>query len=181
MGSEMCIRDRLLTNTVDGSVATHGSLSHSHLNQVFRNIQARLPLAIDSLCDEEKKASAEKVFQHDKEFFQCLQIGILWEILSHRMEVEEPGAATLIQAALNTKNGIAMASHEMEVLQSVTKFCPASAAVAAQYVTFDKCWDHMTQLYALNIDKGDMLNMFNLVLELGGDNTPFLKLSLIHI
>ena len=47
------------------------------------------------------------------------QRGLVWEVLSHKMNKEEPGAFEIIQAALNAKNAMGLIEHEMEHLNGL--------------------------------------------------------------
>ena len=55
----------------------------------------------------------------DKEMASHIQRGLFWEVLSWRMEEEEPIAFEVIQEALNSKHSAALVVHEMEHLSGL--------------------------------------------------------------
>ena len=95
--------DPLLTPSIEGVAAQYGSLSHSHLNQVFKNILGKLPLGIDAVCASDGRACMLKLKEVDEKLAEACDIGLFWEILSYKIMEEEPRGREIIQAALNSK------------------------------------------------------------------------------
>ena len=100
-------------------VAIAGSLSHSHWNCGVRNIlcgtkgcecheQKACDCGSQAILDENGNYSLAKLRVHDEQWAQDCFRGLEWEILSWKMDVEEPEAAQIISVALNKKNEVAM-------------------------------------------------------------------------
>ena len=60
----------------------------------------------------------------------------MWEILGHEITTEEERGCEIIQAAANSKNAVALAYHEMELISSLSRWCSKSAAIAGKQITF---------------------------------------------
>ena len=52
--------------------------------------------------------SLEKLKNHDIEWWQAIQNGLEYEILSHKMDLEDKEAAGIVAVALNKQNDTAM-------------------------------------------------------------------------
>ena len=102
-----------------GMVAIAGSLSHSHWNCGVRNIlcgtkgcecheQKACDCGSHPILDKNGNYSLEKLRVFDEQWAQDCFFGLEWEILSWKMDVEEPEAAQIISVALNKKNEVAM-------------------------------------------------------------------------
>ena len=163
--------DPLLTPAIAGVAAAYGSLSHSHLNQVFKNILGKLPLGVPEISDRDGRSCLEVLRSQHPKMAKACEEGLHWEILSHRI-TEEPGACEIIQAAGNSKHGAALAYHEMEVLSSIMKWC--SLQTSADQITFERAREAMVVLYPDMAGDGDFVNMFKLVIDLGAGKAPFL-------
>ena len=111
-----------------GMIATVGSLSHSHWNCCMRNIlggkrgcdcahrrgdggahlrgdgvSKKCECDSQKIVDDEGNYSMEKLKLHDSEWAQSCVAGLEWEVLSYKMDEEEPDAAQIISIALNKK------------------------------------------------------------------------------
>ena len=60
--------DPLMTPSIEGIAAQYASLSHSHLNQVFKNILGRLNLGVAAIADFEGRATLELLRRSDEKF-----------------------------------------------------------------------------------------------------------------
>ena len=99
----------------EGTVAIAGSLSHSHLSCGMRNILGgmkgcecpegtkKCQCASCPILDDNGNYSLVKVEAHDEAWARDCHRGLVWEILSWKMDTEEPGAAQIISIALNKK------------------------------------------------------------------------------
>ena len=95
--------------------------SHSHLNIVLHNIRSGAEVNLSGLnkfC-KDGRLSMELIETHDKDMAAHAKRGLLWEVLAWQMEVEEPLAFDIIQAAFNSKNDTALVEHEMERLNGL--------------------------------------------------------------
>ncbi|MCP4244742.1 MAG: hypothetical protein GY772_29720 [bacterium] len=99
---EACSGDELLADVCVPFLG-YGSLSHSHLNQIMKNIKAGVAGRIPQICSPDGRFSIDRLPAVDAPFAIACDCGLLWEILSPAIMVEEPEACTIIQAALNSK------------------------------------------------------------------------------
>ncbi len=129
-----CDRDEYLA-PADAGAISYGSLSHSHLHQVLKNVKAGMKGAqCPLILDQNGKYSLEKLRSVDPGFAAAVDGGLRWEILSWRMEIEEPDACSIIQSALNAKHAVAMLAHEM---QAFSKLCELASAAAENRLSAD--------------------------------------------
>ena len=165
--------DPLLTPSIEGVVAQYGSLSHSHLNQVFKNILGKLPLGIDAVCASDGRACMLKLKEVDEKLAEACDNGLFWEILSYKIMEEEPRGCEIIQAALNSKNAVALAYHEMELLSSLSQWCTKSSAMAEK-LTYESAREAMALTYPDMVAGAEFVGTFKLVIDLGAGKAPFL-------
>ena len=62
----------------------------------------------------------------------CAQ-GLLWDVLSHRIEEEEPDGIGCIVAALNERASAQMMMHEMETIKTLARICTSLAGAAHDF------------------------------------------------
>ncbi len=74
----------------------------------------------------------------DPVFAEAAATGLLWEVLSWRIELAEPDGCRITQAALNAKNGFFLLRHELQALAKIT-CVSASTAVAERQLSADAC------------------------------------------
>ena len=96
-----CEGAAMMAATVGGFALQFGTLSHSHLNQVLKNIMAGVSypqeelhqdVVLRSLCVD-SQVSLARLLQHDPTFAQYCREGLLFEVLDEKMMQEEPDAA----------------------------------------------------------------------------------------
>jgi hypothetical protein len=103
-----------------------GTLGHTHVNQVLRNICLGAACVLDicaPVLDRDGKLSLDLVRAKDPELATCCESGLQWEVLSYLMDIENPGGADLISRVLNGKNAAVMQSHEMEAHDTAPLVC----------------------------------------------------------
>jgi hypothetical protein len=162
--------DPLLTPSIEGVAAQYGSLSHSHLNQVFKHILGRLLLGVPAVADREGRACVELLRHADEKFAKACEEGLMWEILGHELTMEE---GEIIQAAANSKNAVAMPQTTMELVSSLSRWCSKSSAIAEK-LTFASARNAMMVTYPDMACDEEFVNVFKLVVDLGADGAPFL-------
>ena len=99
-----CAGDPLLLATVDGKQLQFGSLSHSHLNQVLKNISASLKIpegeqGLHMVVGPSGAIEMALLKMHDSTFERYAREGCLFEVLAAKIDTEEPEAADIISAA----------------------------------------------------------------------------------
>ena len=104
-------------------VVQFGSLSHSHLNQVLKNVSGGVKYDAPSIVGPDGTVHLDLLAARDPAFAEHVQHGLLWEVLAWQMEDEEPDACTVVQAALNSKNDTYLLMHEMQALSHLSRLC----------------------------------------------------------
>lgn len=170
--AKACDGNPLLTPSVDGMDLTYGSLSHSHLNQVFKNILGRAYVKTDKITDPQGRLSMAMLEAHDPTFAKYCREGLLWDVLSWKLQEEEPEGLNIIQAAGNATHAAVMIPHETEAIASLSRLCTASAVVSAR-LNFERAREKLQFTLPLIADDPDFLCMFRFVVDLGGDVAPF--------
>ena len=124
--------DELLqTCFTQGADVRYGTLSHSHMLLVIRawmtkakwNIPANTQLQL-VFCDKDGclSLSVVAVHEHGRQLLAVISEGLKVEILSYKMDIEEPTAACCISIALNEAQGVALQTTEqtaVSVLQGL--------------------------------------------------------------
>ena len=172
---EACAGSPLLASTVVGLTVGFGSLGHGHLNQILKNVMAGLSMDIKEVSDDGAGTTqvVDRLKKVDATFASYCQTGLYWEILTYKMEEEEPDACNLLQASLNVKNAVAMQTHDMEIIRALTKWCSAEEK-AGKNVTFAAAKQKLSVTLGAIVGDPDFLQLFRFVVDLGADNAPYI-------
>ena len=167
-----CEQDPLLAPVVAGMIS-YGSLSHSHLHQILRNVKGGLCVDLPAVTNSEGKLSLERVRAIDDQLALAVDQGLLWEILDPAIETEEPDGCAIIQAAMNCKNSMCLVRHEMQALASLLKLtlAPAVAGRALHYESIRKRMQLTLPEFA---NDEAYIHLFQYVVDLGSSGAPFL-------
>jgi len=157
-----------------GSLA-YGTLSHSHLHQILKNIKAGVHGDCESICDEDKNYCLNKLKMVDPDFAQHVQTGLLWQVLSYKMEQENPLAVVIIQAALNAKNGIFLTNHEMEAMSALSGITSAIAEAGLSKAIVAKCRERLSLTMPQFAEDEHFLQMLEFVHDLGSQKGGFVS------
>ena len=168
-----CDGDERLEPSVEGLTMSYGSLSHSHLNQVFKNVLGRVPVTGLKISNSNGRLDINILEEVDKDFARYCKDGLLWDVLSYKIQEEEPDGLNVIQAALNSKNAMALAQHEMEAIASLSRLCKASSAVAGT-VNFQMAKEQLAFTLPGMTEDPDFIHLFRFVVDLGGDASCFI-------
>ena len=117
------------------------------------------------ILDENGNYSLEKLRVHDDEWSQGCFRGLEWEVLSWKMDVEQPDAAQIISIALNKKNEVAMKTGHLEIMATLVGLCVPSPNGS---VPFEPVRDKLIDLYGAAVDHPDFVHAFRLVMDAGG-------------
>ena len=188
--------DELLAPIVDGQI-TYGTLSHSTLNQLMRNIWTKCPVAAGAaasgvsmsegsssavaeddalarIVDKGGRLSLTRLQEVDSAFAKAVQSGLQWEVLSYAIEVEEPDGCAVIQSALNAKNGLFLVAHEMQALSRLMTLT-ASSAVAEVRLTWEQVLARVRETMPQFASDKNFIDLYAFVVDLGGQNSVFLQ------
>ena len=171
-----CAGDPWLVATIDGQHLQFGTVSHSHLNQVLKNIGAGVDFSeVDDevstkLLDSTGKVQLDLLKAYDAEFHRYVTEGLLMEVLDPAIDVEEPEAAAIISAAANVKNAMSLIPHEMEALRLTSKHCSLEAKKSGD-VAFIGARDKLAQSMPTVAHDPDFIHLFKFVVENGAEDS----------
>ena len=182
--------DQYMCKGALGIRAILGSLSHGHFNCCCRNILSgqsgcecptRGDGASDFECtckaspilDADGTYSMEKLEDHDKPWCDLCHTGLRWEVLSWKMDAEEPDGALVISIALNKKNEAAMKTGVIEMWNTLVGLCKPDPHTGI--TPFDPIRDRLVDLYGAHADSPHLFQMFRLVLDVGGHDSLHLQ------
>lgn len=163
-----CAGDEFLAEV--SAPISFGSLSHSHLHQIMRNVKfgakvEGLPAVAEPTTG---RLSLEKLKMMDMPFGTAVETGLLWEILDWRIEEEEPSGCAIIQAAMNAKNGIALVRHEMQALAALTTMV-SQFAVAERRLSLEAARAHLQLTLPEFASDEAFTHLFRFTVDMGGD------------
>ena len=75
------------------------TISHTHANQVFKNVLLGAVSIVSACCDDKSRPEVERVKEVDLDMYNYIMEGGGWELLDAEMEDEEPDAVPVIQCA----------------------------------------------------------------------------------
>ena len=116
--------------------------------------------------------SLEKLETYDSTWAKECYSGLEWEVLSWKMDVEEPEAALVISIALNKKNEAAMKTGHLEIMSTLVRLCTPDPQGD---VPFEPVRDKLVELYGSAVDHPDFLDAFKMVMDVGGASSVHLK------
>jgi hypothetical protein len=149
------------------------TLSHSHVNQVFKNIQGGAHSDAEGIVDGSGRIAKELVAVKDRRLALKSEQGLRWELFPSKMAKERPQAIHDISQAANIKHGTHLMETEMQGLVRLGRHC-ASETNAAQEV----CYDTVRRRLAGSMPKlaasPHFKEIFSLVITLGGSNGPWM-------
>ena len=160
----------------------HGLLSHNHMMLVMRafltGAKWNIPPSKDKgivFCGEDGKLSLTAVAAHPnaQEMQELLTEGIPCEVLSWKMDVEEPDAADLISAALNSPHQMAMRTTELTAI-SVLKGEIIAQSKLSEEVAFQTVVERVRQRLQCAADDPDLPEVFDWLISTGVGNNGYI-------
>ena len=125
-------------------------------------------------CDCKGALSIAAVSEHKnaKELVLALEEGLLTEILSWKMDVEEPSAASVISRALNEGHQIALRTTELTAVAVLKGEIIIQSKDISQRVAFQSVRDKVRRELDSLADDPDLVEVFDFLISLGvGTNT----------
>ena len=185
--------DDLLAPAMAGLIS-YGSLSHSTLNQLMRNINASCPIVSGAsaaaeeesqpfpvpeddtlmrIVDTTGRLSSGLLQQIDPAFYDATQTGLLWEVLAHTIQEEEPEACAIIQAALNAKNGLFLVCHEMQAISRLMTLTSTPTVVGTPN-PWEVVLTRMRETMPQFCEDKCFIDMYSFVVDMGAQASVFL-------
>ena len=151
----------------------YGALSHNHLHQILKNFVGSARADIPAVCDGQGKLSLAKLRSVQPAFADAVENGLTWEVLDGAMEIEEPEALDVIQAALNAKNGSFLLAHEMQCISKLSRVTTALAGAGNQ-VSWRMARDQMQSTMPQFTQDEHFLELYRFTIDLGANRTFFI-------
>ena len=169
---EVCAQqDKLATMNYINLLAL--TLSHSHMNQIFKNILGRAKSDAPGIVDGESRIVEGLVKLKDENLVRKSQTGLRWEVFPAKMAQEEPQALHDISQAANIKGGKAMMETEMQGMLRLGCHCTSSANLAAE-MNYEAVRSLLSSTMPKFAASTHFKDMFALVINLGGSTGPWL-------
>ena len=161
----------------------HTLLSHNHMLCILRAFNAKakwdLPAVKDlECCDKGGRLSIAAVAAHanGRELAEILTEGLDCEILSYKMDIEEPTAASMISAALNLPNSMAMRTTELTAIALLNgEIIVQLGKDIGQKVAFQTVRDRLRQQLPNAADDPDLAEIFDYLMSNREDRNIFIS------
>ena len=156
-------------------------LSHNHLMLVLRaflqsakwDVERNLEKQV-SCCDENGNLSVSAVAQSPNgvELAECIEEGLSLEVLSWKMDVEEPDAASIISRALNKTHELALRTTELTAVAVLKGEMIWQLKHVGKNVAFATVRDKVRHQLCTAADDPDLIEIYDFLISLGvGTNT----------
>lgn len=186
--AENCAKDELLYTCFQepyGDVR-HNMLSHNHMMLVLRAFltKAKWDIVDESLkaknitcCDSEGRLSVAAVAgsPNGKELAEVLAEGMYCEVLSWKMDVECPDAASIISQSLNQPQQTAMRTTEVTALAVLNgEIIVQMGADLSQNVAFQTVRDRVRDQLHVLADDPDLPEVFDFLISCGAGKNGYI-------
>ncbi len=167
--------DESLAPVLTGTLA-FATLSHSHLNQILRNVMMQCVSDVTEICTADGKLAVQRLAAVDCQFAKACHEGLLWEVLDYHIMEEEPEGCYVIQAACNAPNGVAMIAHEMETISALCRICKRSASLGAKdAMRFEAVQSQLALVLPQAAQDPDLVQLLRFVVDMGGEDANWIK------
>ena len=172
-----------LNGIFEGNDFSHGCLAHNHLLCVLLAWMtgAKWDLYNEDgsprLCDENGHLLISAVAEcaNAKEMITTIKEGLKMEVLSWKINVEEPKACSIIAQALNKGNAIALRTAELTALNCLTgEITLQYSTRKAEEISFEAVKQAVAVECDYLVDEPEFIEMFDFVISLGADVNPYL-------
>ena len=166
----------------DGEQLSYGTLSHPHLLMVFRSVVGRGNW--DLRCEDNKpkcctadgKLDIDAVALKDDTFANYCYIGLRMEVLGWKINIEEPGACSLISQALNKGSEACLQTSELTALAVLTgDITLAMNSAVAEDVGFSSVKIRLRNALDFIVDEPSFLELYDFVISMGANKNTFIQ------
>ena len=128
-------------------------------------------------CDGKGMLSLAAVAEHNngKQLELAIREGLLTEILSWKMDVEEPAAASTISQALNHGHQLALRTTELTAVAALKGEIIRQSASMNQKVVFQSVRDKVRKELAIAADDPDLVEVFEFLISLGVGTNSYVE------
>ena len=179
------VADEELAECFSGSqVVMFGTLSHSHMSLCLRafKLGAKWKIADASelgfnACDGSGRLSVAAVADHANclDLVELVTNGVLFEVLSWKMDVEQPDAASIISHALNQPQTLAMHQTEQQAIEVLNGLAIPQNAHAAQALAFSTVREKARAHLGHVVDDLEFVDLYEYCSNLGMGKTSFMQ------
>ena len=167
------------------SSAIYGTLSHSHLLLVLLSWLCGAKWNVPAVAVNGKKDWSRLVDREGCLLLESLpdgdilkklcKDGLDMEILSYKLETENPGASSKISQALNKGNALALKTSEMTAIAVLTGAVSTQAdANLSGEVLFESIKDKLRAELDIFVDEPEFIEMFEFVVTQGANRNTFI-------
>ena len=164
---------------------TYGTLSHTHIMLVLRAWLTAAKWDIPPneerglvYCDAEGKLSLTAVADHEnaKELVASCKDGLLMEVLSYKMDIEEPGAASIISQAHNKGQEAALATTELTAVAVLRGeiIRQRTTLEKAQEVAYQSVREKVREELDTYVDEPDFIDLFDFLVGVGAGQNSYI-------
>ena len=183
-----CAKDALLVTCFNPPYndVRHSLLSHNHMMLAIRafitDAQWDIP-AIDeddkhiTFCDAVGRLSTSAVAEspNGRGLAELINDGVLVDVLSWKMDEEEPDAAGIISEALNSAHQFSMASSEISAVSALNGAIIAMGVERSQSIVYSTVRDKLREELPLIIDDPDFLEVFEFLISTGAGKNSYVS------
>ena len=172
-----CAAHEYLADVVSDSML-YGSITHSHLHQCHKNVQAGAPAKLPTTFMVNGKLNMGAVALAQPEFAASIRQGLKWTILHHSIrdvKINGMSACGLIQAAWNRKAGVAMKESSLQAVSRLADICAACCKQDKGEVDFAMAKQAFQSTMPDVADSPEFLGLLRFVVNLGGSRGPFIR------
>ena len=165
-------------------IVVYGTISHSHMSLCLRafKLGAKWKIAGASelgfnACDEEGRLSVAAVADHANclDLVELVTNGVLFEVLSWKMDVEQPDAASIISHALNQPQTLAMHQTEQQAIEVLNGLAIPQNAHSAQALAFSTVREKARAHLGHVVDDLEFVDLYEYCSNLGMGKTSFMQ------
>ena len=160
----------------------YGTLSHSHLLLILRawlnGAKWDIPAkdGCPHYCGKDGRLDLTAVadWENASEMLKSIKEGLRMEVLSYKLDVEEPTGASTISQALNKGQEFALRTTELTALAVLTGEVIAQQSGRFQELAYETVREAVRHQLDVIVDEPEFIEMFEFVVNMGGGNNTFL-------
>ena len=128
-------------------------------------------------CDEKRRLSLAAVAEHDngKQLVLACDEGFMAEVLSWKMDVEDPKAASVISNALNTSHQLALRTTELTAVAVLRGEIIVQSKNISQKVLFKSVVDNVRRELSVAADDPELIEVFDYLISLGVGTNSYVE------